>query len=139
VNGRISVNTSKGPVQATTVNGSIEANMQELMDGDVRLETTNGSVTAGLPARINATIDAETVNGRVETDFPVKIVGKISPRHLRGTIGSGGRTLKLVTVNGSITLHEAGVDPNPNPHPDVAPHPVIPKAPRVRVRVDQRP
>jgi hypothetical protein len=123
VNGRIQVNTSTGPVQATTVNGSIEANMQSLTTGDVRLTTVNGSVSAGLPLKLNANIDAETVNGRVETDFPVKIVGKISPRHLRGTIGNGGPTLKLVTVNGSITLHEADVNPNPNhnPHPHAAP------------------
>ncbi|MFN2571199.1 MAG: DUF4097 domain-containing protein [Gemmatimonadales bacterium] len=107
VNGRIAVNTSQGPVQATTVNGSIEAIMEDLTSGDVRLTTVNGSVTAGLPARINATIDAETVNGRVESDFPVKITGKISTRHLRGNIGNGGPTLKLVTVNGSINLHEA--------------------------------
>jgi hypothetical protein len=130
VNGRIAVNTSTGPVQATTVNGSIEANMQTLTSGDVRLTTVNGSVIAGLPPEINANIDAETVNGRVETDFQVKIIGKISPRHLRGTIGSGGATLKLVTVNGSITLHEADADPNPNPHP----HPEIdaPRRPRAR-------
>jgi len=116
VNGRIAVNTSTGPVQATTVNGSIEANMQSLTSGDVRLTTVNGSVSAGLPLQINANIDAETVNGRVETDFPVKITGKISPRHLRGTIGTGGATLKLITVNGSISLHEADINPNPNPH-----------------------
>jgi len=127
VNGRIAVSTAAGPVQATTVNGSIEANMQSLTGGDVRLTTVNGSVVAGLPVQLNAEIDAETVNGRVETDFPVKIVGKITPRHLRGTIGSGGSALKLVTVNGSITIHEADSDPNPNPNP----HPRMwtPKAP----------
>ena len=129
VNGRIAVSTSTGPVQATTVNGSIEANMQTLTSGDVRLTTVNGSVTAGLPLQLNANIDAETVNGRVETDFPVKIVGKISPRHLRGTIGSGGATLKLVTVNGSITLHEAEADPNPNPTPHSHRAPVAPRHP----------
>jgi hypothetical protein len=114
VNGRIAVSTSKGPIQATTVNGSIEANMQELVGGDVKLTTVNGSVNAGLPGAINATIDAETVNGRVDTDFPVKVMGKVSTRHLRGTIGSGGPTLKLVTVNGSISLHEADANPNPD-------------------------
>jgi len=108
VNGKISVVTSAGPVNATTVNGSIEAIMESLTSGDVKLTTVNGSVMAGLPRTINAIIDAETVNGRVETDFPVKISGKISTRHLRGTIGSGGPTLKLVTVNGSIGLHDAG-------------------------------
>ena len=120
VNGRIFVNTSTGPVQATTVNGSIEAIMQSLTSGDVRLTTVNGSVTAGLPAKLNANIDAETVNGRVETDFPVKISGKISTRHLRGMIGTGGPTLKLVTVNGSITLHEAGTR---SMHPPATPRP----------------
>jgi len=130
INGRIDVSTSTGPVQATTVNGSIEANMQSLTSGDVRLTTVNGSVSAGLPTHINANIDAETVNGRVQTDFPVKIVGKISPRHLRGTIGTGGATLKLITVNGSITLHEADMNPNPNPNPHAAPE--APRRPRYR-------
>jgi len=63
----------------------------------------NGSVSAGLPSTSTPTSNAETVNGRVQTDFPVKIVGKISPRicaHDRDR----GATLKLITVNGSITL-----------------------------------
>jgi hypothetical protein len=137
VNGRIAVNTSTGPVQATTVNGSIEANMRSLTSGDVRLTTVNGSVSAGLPPQINATIDAETVNGRVETDFPVKITGKISTRHLRGNIGNGGPTLKLVTVNGSISLHEADANPNANPHPHVAP--VAPRRPHSRTLPPQQP
>jgi len=135
INGRVAVNTSTGPVNATTINGSIEANMQALTTGDVHLTTVNGSVSAGLPRQINAEIDAQTVNGRVETDFPVKIVGKISPRHLRGTIGNGGATLKLVTVNGSITLHEAGA--TPNPHPGMAPR--APRHPHARIPAPERP
>jgi hypothetical protein len=131
VNGRIAVNTSTGPVKASTINGSIEANMQSLTSGDVRLTTVNGSVSAGLPLQINANIDAETVNGRVETDFPVKIMGKISPRHLRGTIGNGGPTLKLITVNGSITLHEADANPNPNPRSQAAPYPSLRRRPHM--------
>jgi Putative adhesin len=137
VNGRIAVSTSTGPVQATTVNGSIEAVMQSLTSGDVRLTTVNGSVSAGLPRQLNAEIDAETVNGRVETDFPVRVSGKISPRHLRGTIGNGGPTLKLLTVNGSITLHEAAAEerrtiaPRPPrmPHGRVRPVPATPAPP----------
>jgi len=129
VNGKISVITSSGPVKASTVNGSIEAIMESLTSGDVSLTTVNGSVMAGLPRTLNANIDAETVNGRVETDFPVKISGKISTRHLRGTIGSGGSTLKLVTVNGSIGLHEAGaLRMNEHPMPMRAP-----RAPQTRV------
>jgi hypothetical protein len=132
VNGRIMVNTSTGPVKATTINGSIEAVMQSLTSGDVRLTTVNGSVMAGLPPKINANIDAETVNGRVETDFPVQIQGKISTRHLRGTIGTGGPMLRFVTVNGSITLHEAGLLAHP-PEAPRAPRAVRQRESRVRV------
>lgn len=131
VNGRIVVTTSTGPVKATTINGSIEAVMQSLTSGDVRLTTVNGSVTAGLPPKINANVDAETVNGRVETDFPVKVQGKLSTRHLRGTIGTGGPMLKFVTVNGSITLHEAGL----MTHPPEAPRAPRPVRRETRVRV----
>jgi len=114
-NGRITVSTSTGPVPGDDdQTAAIEANMQTLTSGDVRLTTVERLGSAGLAdAQSTPTSMPKTVNGRVETDFPVKIVGKISPRHLRGTIGTGGATLKLITVNGSITLHEA--DPNPNP------------------------
>ena len=135
VNGRIAVNTSTGPVQAATTNGSIEANMQALTSGDVRLTTVNGSVSAGLPPKINAHIDAETVNGRVQTDFAVKITGKFSTRHLHGTIGNGGPTLMLKTVNGSIMVHEADANPNPHAHMRLEPHTRM----RVRVVPPQRP
>jgi hypothetical protein len=134
VNGRIGVSTSKGPIQATTVNGSIDANMHELTGGDVKLTTVNGSVNAGLPTTVNANIDAETVNGRVNTDFPVKVMGKISTRHLRGTIGNGGPTLKLITVNGSISLHEADANP---PNPEMNMQFKIAPMPRVHVQVEQ--
>ena len=139
VNGRVLVTTAVGPVKATTVNGSIEAVMDDLTQGDVELTTVNGSVTAALPPKLNATIDASTVNGRVETDFPVKITGKISTRHLRGTIGTGtgGPTLKLNTVNGSITIREADgqtIRPMRAPAAPRAPRPA-----RVRVVVPVKP
>ena len=142
VNGRIAVSSSKGPIEATTVNGSIEANVQELVVGDMKLTTVNGSLNAGLPAKINANIDAETVNGRVETDFPVKISGKVSTRHLRGTIGNGGPTLKLVTVNGSISLHEADASHRQEVQIRIAPVPrvqVSPKQPTQPPQPVQRP
>src|SRR2546428_3657605 len=72
------------------------------------------------------------------SDLPVKITGKISTRHLRGTIGNGGPTLKLNTVNGSISLHEADANPNPNPHPHPRMAP-IPRHPHARTPPPERP
>jgi hypothetical protein len=104
MNGKILVHTSVGPVTANTLNGSIEAAMDALTGGDIELTTKNGAITAVLPSGLNAVVDASTVNGRVETDFPLQLTGKISPRHVRGTIGSGGMTLRLNTVNGSVLI-----------------------------------
>jgi hypothetical protein len=122
VNGRIQLHGSGGPTKAETVNGSVEARLDAITGGDVEIETVNGSVTAIVPAKLNAVLEAETVNGRVQTELPVQMTGKISPRHVRGTIGTGGPSLKLTTVNGSITIKEAGaLTPPPTPTPPQRP------------------
>ena len=129
LNGRVLVHTSVGPVKASTLNGSIEAAMDALTGGDIELETKNGSITAVLPSSLNAVVDASTMNGRVETDFPLQLTGKISPRHVRGTIGSGGMTLRLSTINGSVMIRR------PDGRPVVAPEaPIPPRAPHARSR-----
>lgn len=46
------------------------------------------------------------MNGSVDSDFPITIQGRMQRRHLRGTIGSGGRSLELTTVNGGIELRK---------------------------------
>ena len=143
-NGKILVHTSVGPVQANTMNGSIEAAMDGLTGGDMELSTMNGTVTAVLPSSLNAVVDASTVNGRVETDFALQVLGKLSPRHVRGTIGRGGMTLKLSTFNGSVLIRRAG-DGHPvqvdsrrvrretrvrvTPAPDAVPAPAAPPRP----------
>ena len=57
-----------------------------------------------LPADVNADVRASTVNGDIETDFPLTITGRFGPRRLNGTIGRGGRSLSLETVNGGIRI-----------------------------------
>jgi cytoskeletal protein CcmA (bactofilin family) len=107
VNGSVDVSAA-GHVEATTVNGSIRAAMgRSDWESVARFTTVNGGITLTLPANLNAEVRAETVNGDLETDFPLTVTGKFGPRHLRGTIGSGGRSLELRTVNGSITLRKA--------------------------------
>ncbi|MEP6573766.1 MAG: DUF4097 family beta strand repeat-containing protein, partial [Gemmatimonadota bacterium] len=107
VNGGVSVATA-GAVQATTVNGSIIAKMGRAdWKDEMEFSTVNGSVTLTLPATAGADFEAETVNGSIETEFPVTMQGKMSPRHISGTFGGGGRRLILKTVNGSVHLLKA--------------------------------
>jgi len=107
VNGSIQVATT-GRVEAKTVNGSIRAQAGRAdWTGDAEFKTVNGSITLTLPSSTGAEVRAETVNGEIETDFPLTVTGRISKRRLAGTIGAGGRTLELATVNGSIHLRKS--------------------------------
>ena len=71
----------------------------------LEFETVNGSITLQLPQTTETEIRAETVNGDISTDFPVTVRGSFSKKRMDGTIGRGGRTLVLKTVNGSVKLN----------------------------------
>jgi DUF4097 and DUF4098 domain-containing protein YvlB len=106
VNGHIRVATS-GYAEAETVNGSIVASLgRATWTEPLRFGTVNGGITIDLPATTSAEVRASTVNGDIITDFPLMVTGRLGPRHLTGTIGSGGRRLDLTTVNGSIRLRK---------------------------------
>jgi hypothetical protein len=107
VNGSVDAVSTGGPVQASTVNGSVHATMGRL-DGneDLDFSTVNGSVIAEFAGDIDANIELSTVNGRFQTDWPVTITGRIDPRHLRATLGKGGRRIRLSTVNGNVELRK---------------------------------
>jgi DUF4097 and DUF4098 domain-containing protein YvlB len=108
VNGSVTV-LGAGHAEARTVNGSIRAAMGRAdWTGDAEFVTVNGNITLELPSGLNADIRAQTVNGGFESDYPVTIEGRFGPRRVRGRVGSGGRTLSLETVNGSIRLIERG-------------------------------
>ena len=106
VNGSIDVSTS-GRAQANTVNGSIRASMGKTDFEDASFRTVNGGITLTMPADLNTEVRAETVNGDLDSDWPVTIVGKWGPRRMHGTIGKGGRSLTLATVNGDIKLKKS--------------------------------
>ena len=107
VNGSIRVSTS-GSAEASTVNGSITASVGRAQWTDaLEFHTVNGGITLELPANVSTEVRASTVNGSIETDFPLTVTGRLGPRRVTGTIGSGGRRLALETVNGSIRLRKS--------------------------------
>ncbi|MGQ0764684.1 MAG: DUF4097 family beta strand repeat-containing protein [Gemmatimonadota bacterium] len=104
INGSIEASSAGGPVRATTVNGSISVRMRDAGTENLEFETVNGTIEVWVPENLDAEVDMRTVNGRVSSDFPMTVSGRINPRHIRATIGKGGRRLRFVTVNGSIEL-----------------------------------
>lgn len=107
-NGRVYVMTSSGPVTARTGNGDMDIRMKTLTgSSDMDFVTGNGSVTVALPGTFNGEIDASTGHGDFRSDFEIKVMGRLNPRHIRGTIGEGGRRIKMVTGNGRLELRKA--------------------------------
>ena len=108
INGSIKLSTS-GYGEATTINGEITA---KLGDGNwpksLSFKTINGGINVDLPANLSASVDAQTLNGSINSDFPLQVISQEGRRHVKGTIGSGGRALVLKTLNGSINLRMAG-------------------------------
>jgi len=106
-NGRIFVATTAGPVSATTGNGEIDVRMQSLSSsGDMNFVSGSGAVRITLPSDFNGDIDASTGNGDLRTDFAIRLIGRLDPQHMRGTIGTGGRTIHLQTGNGRLEIRK---------------------------------
>lgn len=104
-NGRVFVATSAGPVTATTGNGDIDVRMQSLRtDDDMTFSSGSGTIRLTLPAEFNGEIDAGTGNGTLSSDFAIQLRGRMDPQHVRGTIGSGGRVIRMRTGNGRLEL-----------------------------------
>jgi hypothetical protein len=107
VNGNVQFSAA-GYGQAETVNGSITASLQRAdWTEPLKFSTVNGGITVDLPTDTNADVRAQVVNGNITSDFPMLVSGRLDPRRANLTLGSGGRTLDLKTVNGSIALRRS--------------------------------
>lgn len=104
VNGGVEV-SADGMVEARAVNGDIHARMgNPNWDGRVEFESVNGTITLEIVGQLDAEVEASTVNGDISTDYPLTVRGRFGPKRVTGTVGRGGRTLALSTVNGSIEI-----------------------------------
>jgi hypothetical protein len=104
VNGSIRVATT-ALARAQTVNGSITASVGNAnWTNELEFATVNGAIDLSFPANLSTEVHAETVNGNITSDFTVTVQGRFSKRNLSGMIGSGGRDLRLRTVNGNVQI-----------------------------------
>jgi DUF4097 and DUF4098 domain-containing protein YvlB len=73
--------------------------------GDINLHTGDGSVTIFVASAFGGEIDASTSDGSIESEMPLALSGHMDPRHLRGTVGSGGDVrLNIRTGDGDIRI-----------------------------------
>ena len=107
VNGTLDAEGLASGGRFDTVNGAIRVSFVQVASGDrIVLDTVNGSCTAILPANAEFTLVADSVNGSISCDFPVT-VSKSGRTHLAGTVGGGGASVTLDSVNGSLAVRKA--------------------------------
>jgi hypothetical protein len=106
--GRIVARGKFSAVRARSGDGSVvvQAESGSLSAQDWDITTGDGSVTLELPEEFGAELDARTGDGRIMlTDFTLTPDGVRHGRNaVRGRLGAGGRSLRIRSGDGSITL-----------------------------------
>ena len=111
--GSIGVEARPTALRARTADGSIrlrvDADTKMTEDWDV--QTADGSVTLTLPSSFDGELDAETRDGSVRANHPAVTNESREGddreerrRTLKATLGSGGRTLRVRTGDGTIRI-----------------------------------
>jgi len=117
VEGALEANTGDGSVRLTgkltsvrarSGDGSITVQAQpgSTASEDWNITSGDGSVTLELPDGFSADLDAHTGDGGVHLDGVTvsNVTGALGRNSARGQLGSGGKSLRVRTGDGSITL-----------------------------------
>jgi hypothetical protein len=108
VNGSVTVST-KSWAEASSVNGSVSAAMGSAdWKGGLHISSVNGSVTVALPPEVDVDVSFSSVNGRLSSEIPIA-TQTVSRGRMEGRIGSGGRDLRLSSVNGSVEIKKNAI------------------------------
>jgi DUF4097 and DUF4098 domain-containing protein YvlB len=102
-NAEITLENVSAISMAETSNGRVTADVFSA-DRDVTINTSNARVVIQLAPDLNADLSLSTSNGQILlTNVPVTI-RQFTGTELRGTLGSGGNTITIVTSNGDIEM-----------------------------------
>lgn len=106
--GRIALGGKLTSVHARSGDGSvtIEAEPGSAAEGDWDIVTGDGSVTLAVPDGFGAELDAHTGDGRIRMEDVTlsNVTGALGRNSVKGRLGGGGRTVRVRTGDGSITL-----------------------------------
>ena len=102
-NGRIEVKNTTGIRDLHTSNGAVIVEVADFRD-DLSIVTSNGPITVYLNPAVNATIEMRTSNSKITVEGISLDVELLEETHVRGSLGSDGKSLDIHTSNGKIQL-----------------------------------
>ena len=105
LNGGVTLANLAGDVEGQTTNGGLTVELTgDSWEGEgLDVKTTNGGVKLYIPDDYSAQLETGTVNGRMNFEFPVTVKGKLD-RNISTTLGDGGKTIRVRTTNGGVTV-----------------------------------
>lgn len=110
--GDVVVSTGSGSSNLISVTGAVRASsgsgriaVDGRQEGDWKLDTGSGSVRVSLPADAAFNLDAESNSGGIDIDHPLTVEGRISKKHVIGTVRGGGPLLQIDTGSGRIRVN----------------------------------
>lgn len=115
VTGKIELDATNGPIVLTGVGGDVQSRTQ---NGPMVVELTgtkwegtgldastqNGPVQLSIPKGYSAELETGTQNGPMNFGLPITLQGRINPRKITTTLGSGGPRIRVVTQNGPVVV-----------------------------------
>ncbi len=117
VTGNIELEATNGPIVLSGVGGDVKSRTQ---NGPIMVELTgkkwegagldastqNGPVQLSIPKGYSAELETGTHNGPMDFGLPITLQGRINPRKITTTLGSGGARIRAVTHNGPVVVDE---------------------------------
>jgi hypothetical protein len=101
--GNLSLQRIAGKIIGNTSGGSIQASIPAYVVGDVKLRTSAGNIDVSLSATATVDIDASTSVGEILSGLLLETT-HIDSEHLRGKLNGGGKSVRLETSAGNITI-----------------------------------
>jgi DUF4097 and DUF4098 domain-containing protein YvlB len=101
--GSSNLNGIVGSLNASSGSGRITVNGR--LEGDWTLDAGSGQIRVSLPADAAFNLDAESNSGNVDIDHPLTVEGRMSKRHVTGTVRGGGPRLDIETGSGRIRVN----------------------------------
>lgn len=102
--GNLSLQRVTGKVIGKTSGGSIHAAIPADVVGDVKLQTSAGNIDVSLSTTATVDIDGSTSVGEIFSGLPLE-TSNVDSEHLRGKLNGGGKSVKLETSAGNITIN----------------------------------
>lgn len=117
VTGKIELEATNGPVQMTGLAGDVKGRTQngpliveltgERWEGaGLDASTQNGPVQLSIPKNYSAELQTGTQNGPMSLGIPITVQGRINPRQISTTLGSGGARVRVMTQNGPVAVEQ---------------------------------